>query len=73
MPAKKRCQLQGSAPCKAAALRMVGECPHCSFQFCGEVSYFCYEALQLDFTVETAVLVFIRISTDSYVVVAPSA
>ncbi|KAK0503145.1 hypothetical protein EDD18DRAFT_1136530 [Armillaria luteobubalina] len=37
MPAKKRCQFQinTSSQCNSAALRLVGECPHCLAQFCG--------------------------------------
>lgn len=40
MPAKKRCQSQigTDAQCNSAALRIVGECPHCRAQFCGAVS-----------------------------------
>lgn len=40
MPAKKRCQFQinTDAQCNSAALRIVGECPHCRAQFCGSVS-----------------------------------
>ncbi|KAJ3502325.1 hypothetical protein NLJ89_g8940 [Agrocybe chaxingu] len=37
MPAKKRCQFQigTESQCSSAALRIVGECPHCRAQFCG--------------------------------------
>src|ERR1700733_6786705 len=39
MPAKRRCQAnKGEQPCKSAALRIVGDCPHCTSHFCGEVS-----------------------------------
>jgi len=40
MAAKKRCQSQigTEAQCNSAALRIVGECPHCRAQFCGAVS-----------------------------------
>ncbi len=38
MAAKKRCQLQAETPCNSAVLRIVGECPMCRHQFCGEVS-----------------------------------
>jgi hypothetical protein len=40
MPAKKRCQsgIGSDAQCNSAALRIVGECPHCRAQFCGAVS-----------------------------------
>ncbi|EJU05386.1 hypothetical protein DACRYDRAFT_19903 [Dacryopinax primogenitus] len=31
MPAKRRCQFTG---CTSAALRMIGECPNCSLNFC---------------------------------------
>ncbi|KAF9052977.1 hypothetical protein BJ165DRAFT_827258 [Panaeolus papilionaceus] len=36
MPAKKRCQFQigTESQCNSAALRIVGECPHCRAQFC---------------------------------------
>ncbi|KAF7779083.1 hypothetical protein Agabi119p4_3428 [Agaricus bisporus var. burnettii] len=36
MPAKKRCQFQinTASQCSSAALRIVGECPHCRAQFC---------------------------------------
>lgn len=39
MAAKKRCQFQinTDAQCNSAALRFVGECPHCRAQFCGSV------------------------------------
>ncbi|KAF7440403.1 hypothetical protein PC9H_000748 [Pleurotus ostreatus] len=36
MAAKKRCQLQAETPCNSAVLRIVGECPMCRHQFCGE-------------------------------------
>ncbi|KAK0483517.1 hypothetical protein IW261DRAFT_957527 [Armillaria novae-zelandiae] len=34
---KKRCQFQinTASQCNSAALRLVGECPHCLAQFCG--------------------------------------
>ncbi|KAF8078051.1 hypothetical protein FPV67DRAFT_1463924 [Lyophyllum atratum] len=37
MPAKKRCQFQigTDEQCNSAALRIVGQCPHCRAQFCG--------------------------------------
>ncbi|EDR14246.1 uncharacterized protein LACBIDRAFT_305885 [Laccaria bicolor S238N-H82] len=37
MAAKKRCQFQinTDAQCSSAALRIVGQCPHCRNQFCG--------------------------------------
>ncbi|KAF8902031.1 hypothetical protein CPB84DRAFT_887882 [Gymnopilus junonius] len=37
MPAKKRCQsgVGTDSQCTSAALRIVGECPHCRSQFCG--------------------------------------
>ncbi|ETW85759.1 hypothetical protein HETIRDRAFT_470918 [Heterobasidion irregulare TC 32-1] len=35
MPAKKRCQFQGEQACNQAALRIVGQCPHCRVDFCG--------------------------------------
>ncbi|KAG6850528.1 hypothetical protein H0H93_012144 [Arthromyces matolae] len=37
MPGKKRCQFQigTESQCNSAALRIVGECPHCRAQFCG--------------------------------------
>ncbi|KAF9483898.1 hypothetical protein BDN70DRAFT_873297 [Pholiota conissans] len=37
MPAKKRCQsgIGSDSQCNSAALRIVGECPHCRAQFCG--------------------------------------
>ncbi|KAF5358239.1 hypothetical protein D9756_001661 [Leucocoprinus leucothites] len=37
MAAKKRCQFQinTDAQCTSAALRIVGECPHCRALFCG--------------------------------------
>ncbi|KAF9792763.1 hypothetical protein BJ322DRAFT_74508 [Thelephora terrestris] len=35
MPAKKRCQFQGDQKCTSAVLRIVGHCPHCSADFCG--------------------------------------
>jgi hypothetical protein len=40
MPAKKRCQFQSETDvqCTSAALRIVGQCPHCRAQFCGAVS-----------------------------------
>jgi hypothetical protein len=40
MAAKKRCQFQinTNAQCSSAALRIVGECPHCRAQFCSSVS-----------------------------------
>lgn len=43
MPAKKRCQFQADTDvqCNSAALRIVGQCPHCRVQFCGAVSS-CY-------------------------------
>ncbi|CEL51866.1 hypothetical protein RSOLAG1IB_00403 [Rhizoctonia solani AG-1 IB] len=34
MAPKKRCQ--NSDGCGSAALRIVGHCPHCTSQFCGE-------------------------------------
>ncbi|TFK29836.1 nuclear protein [Coprinopsis marcescibilis] len=36
MPAKKRCQflIGTQSQCSSAALRIVGECPHCQAQFC---------------------------------------
>ncbi|KIY68603.1 hypothetical protein CYLTODRAFT_421450 [Cylindrobasidium torrendii FP15055 ss-10] len=36
MPAKKRCQFQlgTESQCNSAALRLVGQCAHCSSQFC---------------------------------------
>ena len=38
MPAKKRCEFQSSETrCNQAVLRIVGQCPHCRLQFCGEV------------------------------------
>ena len=39
MPAKKRCQFQADTEdqCNSAALRIVGQCPHCRAQFCGAV------------------------------------
>lgn len=39
MAAKKRCQFQigTDAQCSSAALRIVGECPHCRAQFCSSV------------------------------------
>ncbi|RPD53248.1 hypothetical protein L226DRAFT_576496 [Lentinus tigrinus ALCF2SS1-7] len=37
MPAKKRCEFQSSeAHCNQAVLRIVGQCPHCRLQFCGD-------------------------------------
>ncbi|KAL0573276.1 hypothetical protein V5O48_008683 [Marasmius crinis-equi] len=38
MAAKKRCQFQidTSEQCNSAALRIVGQCPHCRAQFCGD-------------------------------------
>ena len=40
MPAKKRCQFHRDTDshCSSAALRIVGECPHCRASFCGSVS-----------------------------------
>jgi hypothetical protein len=40
MAAKKRCQFQldTDSQCNSAALRIVGQCPHCRAQFCGAVS-----------------------------------
>ncbi|KAH9945958.1 uncharacterized protein BXZ73DRAFT_95476 [Epithele typhae] len=35
MPAKKRCQFQDETPCNQAVLRIVGKCPHCVHEFCG--------------------------------------
>jgi len=36
MPGKKRCQFKHEeAQCTSAVLRIVGECPHCKAQFCG--------------------------------------
>ncbi|KAF8575796.1 hypothetical protein K439DRAFT_1368941 [Ramaria rubella] len=35
MPAKRRCQLPGETKCNNAALRIVGDCPHCQASFCG--------------------------------------
>lgn len=37
MPAKKRCQFQADQPCSSAVLRLVGQCPHCRSEFCGQV------------------------------------
>lgn len=39
MAAKKRCQFQAEtdSQCNQAALRIVGQCPHCRVQFCGSV------------------------------------
>ena len=37
MPAKKRCQFQSETRCNSAALRLVGQCPHCRAEFCGTV------------------------------------
>ncbi|KAJ7582905.1 hypothetical protein C8J56DRAFT_235677 [Mycena floridula] len=38
MPAKKRCQhlVDTESQCNSAALRIVGQCPHCRAQFCAE-------------------------------------
>ncbi|KAF9246208.1 hypothetical protein BU15DRAFT_40135 [Melanogaster broomeanus] len=36
MAPKKRCQLQAETPCNSAVLRIVGRCPHCRVEFCGE-------------------------------------
>ncbi|QRV86059.1 AN1-type zinc finger protein 1 [Ceratobasidium sp. AG-Ba] len=33
MPGKKRCQHEDG--CNSAVLRIVGQCPHCTSQFCG--------------------------------------
>ncbi|KAI0692390.1 nuclear protein [Cytidiella melzeri] len=35
MPAKKRCQFESEVRCNSAALRIVGQCPHCRADFCG--------------------------------------
>jgi len=36
MPGKKRCQFKdGESQCRSAVLRVVGECPHCKIQHCG--------------------------------------
>ncbi|TEB31269.1 nuclear protein [Coprinellus micaceus] len=37
MPAKKRCQFHRDTDshCSSAALRIVGQCPHCRASFCG--------------------------------------
>lgn len=50
MPAKKRCQFQinTASQCSSAALRIVGECPHCRAQFCSSVSlliFYCSESI----------------------------
>jgi predicted nucleic acid binding AN1-type Zn finger protein len=37
MPAKKRCQFHGEQQCNQAALRIIGNCPHCRSDFCGTV------------------------------------
>ena len=37
MPAKKRCQFESETRCNQAALRLVGQCPHCRAEFCGTV------------------------------------
>jgi hypothetical protein len=37
MPAKKRCQFTGEEKCNSAVLRLVGQCPHCRAEFCGNV------------------------------------
>lgn len=37
MPAKKRCQFESETRCNSAALRIVGQCPHCRVEFCGTV------------------------------------
>ncbi|KAF8334276.1 nuclear protein, partial [Cantharellus anzutake] len=34
MPAKRRCQATHEQ-CKSAAIRIVGDCPHCNAHFCG--------------------------------------
>lgn len=46
MPAKKRCQFKEAQPCSSAVLRIVGHCPHCSSDFCGNVRLFTFSALQ---------------------------
>ncbi|KIP08180.1 hypothetical protein PHLGIDRAFT_19018 [Phlebiopsis gigantea 11061_1 CR5-6] len=35
MAAKKRCQFETETRCNQAALRIVGQCPHCRAEFCG--------------------------------------
>ncbi|CAL1704928.1 unnamed protein product [Somion occarium] len=35
MAVKKRCQIQSEPRCNSAALRLVGQCPHCRAEFCG--------------------------------------
>ncbi|KAF8503516.1 hypothetical protein F5888DRAFT_1606947 [Russula emetica] len=35
MPAKKRCQFRSEQQCNQAALRIIGNCPHCRSDFCG--------------------------------------
>lgn len=35
---KQRCQFKsGEQPCSSAAIRIVGDCPHCEAHFCGQV------------------------------------
>jgi hypothetical protein len=41
MPAKKRCQFHGEQQCNQAALRIIGNCPHCRSFFCGTVRFVC--------------------------------
>jgi hypothetical protein len=37
MPPKKRCQFHSEQQCNQAALRIIGNCPHCRSDFCGTV------------------------------------
>ncbi|KAG9046768.1 hypothetical protein FS837_003698 [Tulasnella sp. UAMH 9824] len=37
MAKKQRCQFKnGETPCSSAAIRIVGDCPHCESHFCGQ-------------------------------------
>jgi predicted nucleic acid binding AN1-type Zn finger protein len=49
MPAKKRCQFHGEQQCNQAALRIIGNCPHCRSDFCGTVRivFFCWAYAQI--------------------------